>query len=90
MMPGLKTPEDVFRNWMEDVAYMLRDFAERVLVVTFHPQVIVCGHRTLGLERWLDDLAGMGVAFERLEGVAEQFLEGRVYGEYEPRRGRPR
>jgi hypothetical protein len=44
----------------------------------------------LGLERWLDELAGMGVAFERLESVAEQFLEGRAYGRYEPRRDRPR
>jgi peptidoglycan-N-acetylglucosamine deacetylase len=90
IMPGLKTPEDVFRNWTEDVAYMLRDFTDGVLVVTFHPQVIGRGHRMLGLERWLDELAGMGVAFERLESVAEQFLEGRDYGEYEPRRGRPR
>jgi hypothetical protein len=38
----------------------------------------------------LNELAGIGVAFERLESVAEQFLEGRDYGEYEPRRGRPR
>jgi peptidoglycan-N-acetylglucosamine deacetylase len=90
IMPGLKTPEDVFRNWTEDVAYMLRDFTDGVLVVTFHPQVIGRGHRMLGLERWLDELAGMGVAFERLESVAEQFLDGRNYGEYEPRRGRPR
>jgi peptidoglycan-N-acetylglucosamine deacetylase len=90
IMSGLKTPEDVFRNWTEDVAYMLRDFTDGVLVVTFHPQVIGRGHRMLGLERWLDELAGMGVAFERLESVAEQFLEGRNYGEYEPRRGRPR
>ena len=89
-MPGLKTPEDVFRNWTEDVAYMLRDFAECVLVVTFHPQVIVGGLRMMGLERCLDELTGTGVAFERLESVAEQFLEGRVYGEYEARRGRPR
>jgi peptidoglycan/xylan/chitin deacetylase (PgdA/CDA1 family) len=90
IMPGLKTPEDVFRNWTEDVAYMLRDFTNGVLVVTFHPQVIGRGHRMLGLERWLDELAGMGVAFERLESVVEQFIDGRNYGEYEPRRGRPR
>jgi peptidoglycan/xylan/chitin deacetylase (PgdA/CDA1 family) len=90
VMPGLKTPEDVFRNWTEDVAYMLRDFTDGVLIVTFHPQVIGRGHRMLGLERWLDELAGMGVAFERLETVVEQFLDGRNYGEYEPRRGRPR
>jgi peptidoglycan/xylan/chitin deacetylase (PgdA/CDA1 family) len=87
IMPGLKSPEEVFRNWTDDVAYMLRDFADGVLVVTFHPQVIGRGHRMLGLERWLDELVRMGVAFGRLDRVAEQFLGGRAYGEYSPRRG---
>jgi len=90
IMPGLKTPEEVFRNGTEDIAYMVRDFTDGVLVFTFHPQVIGRGHRMLGLERWLDELTGMDVAFERLESVAEQFLEGRHYGGYKPRRGRPR
>jgi peptidoglycan-N-acetylglucosamine deacetylase len=49
IMPGLKTPEDVFRNWTEDIAYMVRDFTDGVLVFTFHPQVIGRGHRMLGL-----------------------------------------
>ncbi len=90
ILPGLKMPEDMFQNWTDDVAYMLRDFTDGVLVVTFHPQVIGRGHRMLGLERWLDELSQMGVAFDRLEGVAEQFLEGRSYGEYSPRYGRSR
>lgn len=90
IMPGLKMPEDMFQNWTDDVAYMLRDFTDGILVVTFHPQVIGRGHRMLRLERWLDELSQMGVAFDRLEGVAEQFLKGRSYGEYSPRCGRPR
>ncbi len=90
ILPGLKMPGDMFRNWRDDVAYMLRDFTDGILVVTFHPQVIGRGHRMLGLERWLDELSQMGVAFDRLEGVAEQFLEGRSYGEYSPRYGRSR
>jgi len=89
-IPGLKKPGDVFSNFMGDVEYMLRDFVDGVLVVTFHPQVIGRGHRMLGLERWLDDLIRMEVAFDRLDCVAEQFSNGRAFGEYSPRRGRSR
>ncbi len=85
IMPGLKSPADVFRNWTDDVAYMLRDFTGGVLVVTFHPQVIGRGHRMLGLEKWLDELARMGVEFERMDAVAERFLAGQTLGEYSPR-----
>lgn len=85
IMPGLKPPADTFRNWTDDVAYMLRDFTGGVLVVTFHPQVIGRGHRMLGLERWLDELARMGVQFGRMDGVAERFLAGQALGEYSPR-----
>jgi peptidoglycan-N-acetylglucosamine deacetylase len=85
IMSGLKSPADVFRNWTDDVAYMLRDFTDGVLVVTFHPQVIGRGHRMLGLERWLDELAQMGVQFGRMDAVAERFLAGQALGEYSPR-----
>ncbi len=90
IMPGLRTPADVFRNWTDDVAYMLRDFSDGVLVVTFHPQVIGRGHRMLGLERWLDELAQMGVTFERMDAVAERFLAGQPLGEYSPRQDKSR
>lgn len=89
IMSGLKVPEDMFRNWTDDVVYMLRDFTDSVLGATF-PQVIGREHRMLGLERWLDELLQMGVVFERLDRVAEQFLKGRSYGEYSPRQGKPR
>src|SRR5262252_10517358 len=55
-----------------------------IAVVTFHPQVIGRGHRLLALERWLDELGRMGVAFARCEDVARQFLTGRAYGTYRP------
>lgn len=84
IMPSLKTPAEVFGNWTGDAAYMLRDFTNGVLVVTFHPQVIGRVHRMLGLERWLDGLVEMGVAFERMNAVAGGFLTGRAYGEYLP------
>jgi peptidoglycan/xylan/chitin deacetylase (PgdA/CDA1 family) len=82
IMPGLRDPEVVFKNWTRDVEYMLRDFADGVLVVTFHPQVIGRGHRMLGLEQWLDELIRMGISFQRLDTVAEEFRKGRSYGQY--------
>ena len=90
IMPGLKMPEDMFRNWTDDVAYMLRDFTDGVLVVTFHPQVIGRGHRMLGLERWLDELAQMGVQFGRMDVMAERFLAGQALGEYSPHQDKSR
>ncbi|HZU17573.1 MAG TPA: polysaccharide deacetylase [Candidatus Dormibacteraeota bacterium] len=82
VMPGLRSPAVVFGNWLDDVRYMLRDFDDGVCVLTFHPQVIGRGHRLLGLERFLDQLQDLGVAFDRLDHVAEQFRGGRRYGTY--------
>jgi peptidoglycan/xylan/chitin deacetylase (PgdA/CDA1 family) len=86
VLPGLRPADDVFRNWTDDLVYMLRDFEDGVAVVTFHPQVIGRGHRLLALERWLDELGRMGVAFARCEDVARQVLTGRAYGTYRPAR----
>lgn len=86
VMPGLRKPEDVFANWMGDLTYMLRDFVDGVLVVTFHPQVIGRGHRMLGLEAWLDQLHTADIEFEKLGVVAEEFDSGRPYGTYHPHR----
>ena len=85
VMPGLRTPEDVFANWMGDLTYMLRDFVDGVLVVTFHPQVIGRGHRMLGFEAWLDQLAAADIEFGKLGMIAEKFDSGRSYGNYRPR-----
>ena len=84
VMPGLRTPDHVFGNFRADVEYMLRDFADGVCVITFHPQVIGRGHRLLGLERFIAGLTDLGVTFERLDRVAEQFAGGRAYGSYRP------
>jgi peptidoglycan/xylan/chitin deacetylase (PgdA/CDA1 family) len=82
LMPGLRSPEEVFKNWTDDVSYMLRDYEDGVVTVTFHPQVIGRGHRLLGLERWLDELRIMELDFARMDWVAEQFLEGHSFGRY--------
>ncbi len=84
VLPGLRPADEVFRNWTNDIVFMLRDFDDGVAVVTFHPQVIGRGHRLLALERWLDELGRMGVAFARCEDVARQVLAGRAYGTYRP------
>lgn len=84
VMPGLRTPEHVFGNFLADVEYMVRDFDDGVCVITFHPQVIGRGHRLMGLERFIDQLRDLGVTFERMDRVAEQFAGGRAYGTWRP------
>lgn len=84
LFPGLKNPRHVFENWTADIDYMLRDFDDGVAVVTFHPQVSGRGHRLLALERWIDELIAKGLAFSRMDRIAEQFLEGRRFGVYRP------
>jgi peptidoglycan/xylan/chitin deacetylase (PgdA/CDA1 family) len=77
----------VFENWREDVAYMLRDFEDGVVTLTFHPEVTGRGHRLLGLERLVDALADLGVVFARMDAVVERWLGGRAYGIYRPQAG---
>jgi peptidoglycan/xylan/chitin deacetylase (PgdA/CDA1 family) len=77
----------VFENWRDDVAYMLRDFEDGVVTLTCHPEVTGRGHRLLGYERLVDELAGMGVEFARMDRVAAAFRTGRGYGRYQPRYG---
>jgi len=36
------------------------------------------------LERWLEELRSMGVAFASCEEIARQVLAGRAYGTYRP------
>ncbi|MDQ0189363.1 polysaccharide deacetylase [Alicyclobacillus cycloheptanicus] len=85
VMPGLREVDSVFKNWTADLEYMIRDFEDGVCTITFHPQVIGRGHRLLGLERWLDQLADMGLTFERMDIVAEAFAGGREFGIYQPK-----
>jgi len=84
LMPGLQNPKSVFENWLGDVEYMLRDFENGLLVATIHPQVSGRGHRLLGLENWLDSLIDKGIAFSRMDQVAELYLEGYEFGKYKP------
>jgi len=77
----------VFENWVEDVAYMVRDFDDGVVTMTFHPEVTGRGHRLLGLERMIDRLFALGVRFERCDRVVAQWLAGRAYGAYRPAAG---
>jgi peptidoglycan/xylan/chitin deacetylase (PgdA/CDA1 family) len=81
---GLKTARDVYKNFLDDVVYMERDFTEGVMNLTCHPFVSGRGHRFLALERFIDEVQGMGVRFERCDTVAQQFKEGHTFGVYNP------
>lgn len=83
-LPGLKRPDDMFANFLDDIEYMTRNFEDGVCVITFHPQVIGRGHRLLGLERFIDRLANSGIEFDRMDSVARQFVGGRQYGVWRP------
>ncbi|MEH7123093.1 polysaccharide deacetylase [Bacillus sp. JJ1503] len=85
LFPGLKTPDEMFKNWTGDVEYMLRDFQNGVLVATFHPQVSGRGHRLLGLEKWIDSLIEKGIVFSRLDSIADSFLNGIEFGVFDPK-----
>ncbi|MEV0617310.1 polysaccharide deacetylase [Nonomuraea sp. NPDC050404] len=73
VLPGLREPAAVFRNFLDDVDYMVRDEPGGVCVLTFHPQVIGRGHRLLGLERFLDACLERPLAFRTCLDVARDF-----------------
>ncbi|WP_043621191.1 polysaccharide deacetylase family protein [Nonomuraea candida] len=75
VMPGLREPAAVFRNFLDDVDYLLRDEPGGVCVLTFHPQVIGRGHRLLGLERFLDACLDRPLAFRTCLDTARAFRE---------------
>jgi peptidoglycan/xylan/chitin deacetylase (PgdA/CDA1 family) len=84
---GLRHMSGVLENWLADVRYMLRDFTDGVLTIVMHPEVIGRGHRFLMLEQLVDTIAEEGVELTTMGAVAEQFRNGRSYGEYRPRSG---
>src|SRR5947209_9508911 len=81
---GLKTARDVYQNFTDDVLYMDRDFEEGVVNLTCHPFVSGRGHRYLALERFIDEMLGRGLRFERCDTVAQRFKEGHRFGLYKP------
>lgn len=84
VMPGLRDPETVFKNFTEDFRYMTRDFENGIMVVTFHPQVIGRGHRLVGLEKWVEELRDMGATFARMDEIARHFAQSVEFGIYRP------
>lgn len=73
-------------NWVgkRKLEYMVRDFENGVMVATIHPQVSGRDHRSMGLEKWIDQLLDENVKFERVDVVVERFLNGLEYGAYRP------
>jgi len=80
VMPGLKDPVEMFRNWGRDLQWMLRELDEGLLTVTCHPEVIGRGHRLLALEEWLDQTSGEDVEFLTAQGVVDGFIGGTEFG----------
>lgn len=84
VMPGLQRPEDMFANFTGDLEWMVREVRRGVYTAVFHPQVIGRGHRLLALERWLDEVADLGVQFSTMAGIAMACREGQEFGQEAP------
>ena len=80
LMPGLRSPTEMFENFAGDVEWMVREVDNGVCTPVFHPQVIGRGHRLLALEAWLDRLAELPIAFGRLVDIAEAIGDGVAFG----------
>ncbi len=80
LMPGLRSPTEMFDNFAGDVSWMVREVERGVCTVVFHPQVIGRGHRLLAMEAWLDRITELGVSFERLVDVADDYRAGVAFG----------
>jgi peptidoglycan/xylan/chitin deacetylase (PgdA/CDA1 family) len=76
LLPGLRSPAEMFDNFAGDVAWMVREVHRGVCTVVFHPQVIGRGHRLLALEAWLDEISELGVSFNRLDEIAGAVAAG--------------
>ena len=80
LMPGLRRPAEMFDTFTGDLHWMGRNVEHGVCTVVFHPQVIGRGHRLLALERWLDDVAELGLTFATMEQIATAVNGGRTFG----------
>lgn len=74
---GLRTPDDVYRIWSADFAFLAQRLGEGVFTLTMHPQVIGRGHRILLLERLIEYTKGHeGVTFKTMGQVAAEWKQG--------------
>jgi len=80
LMPGLKSPVEMFENFAGDVEWMVREVTAGVVTPVFHPQVIGRGHRLLALEAWIDRVAALGITFSRMDHIAAAVADGVTFG----------
>lgn len=80
IMPGLARPEDMFSNFIGDVAWMTDNVRAGVVNNVFHPQVIGRGHRLRALDAYLDQVADLGVTCHRMHEIASAVEAGVAFG----------
>lgn len=80
IMPGLARPEDMFANFLGDVAWMVDHVDSGVLNNVFHPQAIGRGHRLRAFETYLDEVADLGVTCHRMDEIADAVNAGVAFG----------
>ncbi|MCP3991817.1 MAG: polysaccharide deacetylase [Actinomycetia bacterium] len=80
LMPGLRSPTEMFANFSGDVRWMTREVTSGVCTVVFHPQAIGRGHRLLALEAWIDEMSELGISFNRLDEIAGAVAAGTGFG----------
>jgi peptidoglycan/xylan/chitin deacetylase (PgdA/CDA1 family) len=80
ILPGLQNPASMFGSFLSDVRWMVEEVQHGVCTVTFHPQAIGRGGRLYEMERWIEQMTDLGVAYARMCDVAEAWRGGRSFG----------
>jgi len=80
ILPGLQNPASMFDSFLADVRWMTREVQHGVCTVTFHPQAIGRGGRLDAMERWIEEMTDLGVAYSRMCDIAAAWRDGRPFG----------
>ena len=80
MLTGLQNPASMFGSFLSDVKWMVEEVEHGVCTVTFHPQAIGRGGRLYEMERWIEQMTDLGVAYARMGDIADAWRAGRPFG----------
>jgi peptidoglycan-N-acetylglucosamine deacetylase len=73
VMPGLRSTDDVLRNWLGDFEYLRRKLDWGILTYTCQPFCIGRGHRMLMLEELIRSLIDRGAIFMTMADAVLEF-----------------